>query len=55
MNARYPHGIGRAGAHDSTSGEPVANVRRSTSLYDTAIRANRSLDRDKDGIACEKS
>jgi hypothetical protein len=31
---------------------PVTNFRRSTRL--TAMRWNRGLDRDKDGIACEK-
>jgi hypothetical protein len=28
--------------------------RRSTALYLTAMHYNRGLDRDKDGIACEK-
>jgi hypothetical protein len=46
----YHHGVGRPGAHDHTSGTPVTNFKRSSSLY----RANRSLDRDRDGIACEK-
>jgi len=35
---------------DHTSGTPVTNFRRSNRLY----RQNRGLDRDKDGIACEK-
>jgi Excalibur calcium-binding domain len=50
LNARYPHGVGRVGARDHTSGVPVTNFRRSNRLY----RLNRGLDRDKDGIACEK-
>ena len=52
LNARYPHGVGRYGAHDHTrSGtDPVTNFKRSNVLY----AANRGLDRDKDGIACEK-
>ena len=54
VNKRYPHGVGRVGARDKTSGEPVTNFKRSTLLYKTAIRYNRGLDRDKDGIACEK-
>jgi hypothetical protein len=54
VNARYPHGVGRMGAHDKTSGTPVTNFKHSTFLYRTAMRYNRGLDRDKDGIACEK-
>jgi hypothetical protein len=30
------------------------DVQRSTLLYRRAMRYNRGLDRDKDGIACEK-
>jgi Excalibur calcium-binding domain len=33
---------------------PVTNFKRSTFLYRIAMRYNRGLDRDKDGIACEK-
>jgi hypothetical protein len=54
VNARYPHGVGKVGAHDKTSGEPVTNFRRSTRLYRLAMSYNRGLDRHKDGIACEK-
>jgi Excalibur calcium-binding domain len=54
LNKRYPHGVGRRLARDKTSGTPVTNFRRSTVLYNTAMRYNRGLDRDKDGIACEK-
>jgi hypothetical protein len=50
LNRVYPHGVGRYGARDHTSGDPVTNFRRSNRLY----RLNRGLDRDKDGIACEK-
>jgi hypothetical protein len=55
VNARYPHGVGRVGAHDATSGDPVTNFKRSNLLYRTAMKYNRGLDRDKDGIACEKA
>jgi hypothetical protein len=41
-------------AHDRTSGVAVKNFRRSTRLYNIAMRWNRGLDRDRDGIACEK-
>lgn len=51
LNARYPHGVGRVGARDHTSGTPVTNFKRSNKLY----RENISRDRDKDGIACEKA
>jgi len=55
VNKRFPHGVGKLRAHDrTTSGDPVTNFRRSTRLYLTAMRWNRGLDRDKDGIACEK-
>jgi Excalibur calcium-binding domain len=53
-NKRYPHGVGKRFARDKTSGTPVTNFRRSTLLYNRAMRYNRGLDRDKDGIACEK-
>ena len=55
VNARYPHGVGKVLAHDETSGVPVTNFKRSTLLYTRAMHFNRGLDRDKDGIACEKA
>jgi Excalibur calcium-binding domain len=54
VNARYPHGVGRNHAHDSTTGVPVTNFKHSTRLYKIAMHYNKGLDRDKDGIACEK-
>jgi Excalibur calcium-binding domain len=54
VNKRYPHGVGKVGARDRTSGTPVRSFRRSNLLYRTAMRYNRGLDRDKDSIACEK-
>jgi hypothetical protein len=51
LNRAYPHGVGKPGAHDHTSGTPVTTFKRSTALY----RANASKDRDGDGIACEKA
>ena len=54
LNKRYPHGLGRRLARDRTSGQPVRNFYRSTRLYLVAMSHNRGLDRDKDGIACEK-
>jgi excalibur calcium-binding domain-containing protein len=54
VNRRFPHGVGKLHAHDNTTGVPVTNFRHSTRLYNTAMSYNRGLDRDKDGIACEK-
>ena len=55
FNKTYAHGVGRRGARDRTkSGDPVTNFRRSTLIYNRAIRWNSDLDRDKDGVACEK-
>jgi hypothetical protein len=54
VNKRYPHGVGKLGAHDKTTGTPITTFKRSTRLYRIAISYNRGLDRDKDGIACEK-
>jgi hypothetical protein len=50
LNKVYPHGVGRKGARDKTSGTPVTSFKVSNSLYN----ANRGSDRDGDGIACEK-
>lgn len=50
----YPHGLGKATARDKTSGTPVTNFKHSTKKYKKAIRNNSDLDRDRDGIACEK-
>jgi hypothetical protein len=54
VNKRFPHGVGRVGARDRTAGEPVTNFTHNNYLYRLAMRYNRGLDRDKDGIACEK-
>jgi Excalibur calcium-binding domain len=55
LNKRYPHGVGRVGARDKTSETPVTTFRRSTLIYRRAMSYNRGLDRDKDGIACERA
>ena len=54
VNRRYPHGVGRNHAHDATTGVPVTNFKHSTRLYKIAMSYNKGLDRDHDGIACEK-
>jgi hypothetical protein len=55
-NNVYRHGVGRRFARDKVraGATPVTTFRRSTLLYNRAMRYNRGLDRDKDGIACEK-
>ena len=55
LNKRYPHGVGRFGAHDKTTGVHVTDFVHSTWLYEVVISYNRGLDRDHDGIACEKA
>jgi Excalibur calcium-binding domain len=53
MHAKYKHGVGLTGAKDkvtSKSDKPVTNFYRSNAIY----KANKKLDRDHDGIACEK-
>ena len=53
VHHKYAHGVGRAAAHDKTSGKPVTNFKHSNALYKTAMANNKGLDRDKDNIACE--
>jgi hypothetical protein len=55
LNKKWPHGVGRKGAHDKTSGTPVRNFFRSTKQYNLAVSHNGTLDRDGDKIACEKA
>jgi hypothetical protein len=60
MNKVYPHGVGRKHAHDKTSGTPVTNFKRSNKIYSynngggNRHPNEKDLDRDNDGIACEK-
>lgn len=54
LNAVYQHGVGKTGAHDKGTGKsfrPVTTFRTDTALYQANAK---KLDRDKDGIACEK-
>ena len=55
LNKKYPHGVGKVGAKDQSSGRKVTNFKKSNSVYKTAMSHNRGLDRDGDGIACEKA
>jgi hypothetical protein len=58
VHTKYRHGVGKVGAHDRTTGTPVTTFYRSTRLYNIAMSYNSqrgyNLDRDRDGIACEK-
>jgi hypothetical protein len=62
LNAVYPHGVGKKGAKDHVSGKtkPVTNFTVSTAVYSLNNGPHVSggkeydLDRDNDGVACEK-
>lgn len=54
LNKKYKHGVGKKNARDKTTGKPVTTFTRSDQDYKTAMKHNKGLDRDKDGIACEK-
>ena len=60
MNNDYPHGAGRKGARDHTAGKRVRNFTRNNKVYsyNDGKGANPpreyDLDRDNDGIACER-
>lgn len=62
LNAVYPHGVGKSGAKDHVSGksQPVTNFKVSTTVYNLNNGPHKfggkeyDLDRDNDGVACEK-
>lgn len=60
LNKVYPHGVGKSGATDHTSGTKVKNFTVSTTVYKmndgprNQASGEYDLDRDNDGIACEK-
>ena len=57
LNKEYPGGISRSGAIDMTKkkGKVVpASPKKSPVVDDAIYEANRKLDKDKDGVACEK-
>jgi len=65
LNKDFRHGVGRRGAVDKTSGMRVRNFTRNTRVYllnngprtsGAAVgKGQYDLDRDNDGIACEKA
>lgn len=60
LNKVYKHGVGKKGAKDKTSGKRVTNFKVSNALYahndggKKRYKGEKDLDRDNDGIACEK-
>lgn len=57
----HPHGVGRSGATDKTSGKPVTTFLVNTALYQRndgqtpRYSGEHDLDRDNDGVACEQA
>ena len=60
LNKDYAHGVGKKGAEDKTNGKKVTNFTVSNKVYgmNNGPRNKKTgeydLDRDNDGIACEK-
>jgi hypothetical protein len=59
LNKKYKHGVGKKGARDLIKGKyvkgrSVTTFKVSTKIYNEAMKANKRLDGDKDGVACEK-
>ena len=60
LNKVYPHGVGKSGAKDRTSGKRVTYFKVSNDLYahhdggSKRYAGEHDLDRDNDGIACAK-
>lgn len=52
LNKKYPHGVARPGARDKVRGKtrPATGFAVNKAVY----KRNTHLDRDKDGVACEK-
>ena len=52
MQKTYKHGVGKKGAKDKVRSDtkPVTNFKVSNAIY----TKYKGMDRDKDGIACEK-
>ena len=57
LNKVYPGGVSQNGAVDMTkkNGKLIAaKPKKGATVDDAVYEANKKLDRDKDGIACEK-
>ena len=56
VHKRYPHGVGKLRATRSSAGQHRArdDVQAQHTALQHAMRYNKRLDADKDGVACEK-
>ncbi len=56
LQQTYAHGVGKATATDKVRGttKPVTTWKKDTKAYQKAVAARPDLDRDRDGVACEK-
>lgn len=57
LNKIYPGGVSKNGATDMTkkNGKAVkASPKKVPTIDDAGYKKNKGLDRDKDGVACEK-
>ena len=56
LQQTFPHGVGKATATDRVRGatKPVTTWKKDTQAYQRAVAARPDLDRDRDGVACEK-
>ena len=62
LNKVYPHGVAKSGAVDKTSGKPVTTFWVQNAAYSvndgphqSGTKTDYDLDRDNDGISCEKA
>jgi hypothetical protein len=56
LHKDYKHGVGKTHAKDKVTvkSKPVTNFTHSTTKYKKIVAYNSDLDRDHDGVACEK-
>ncbi|WP_075204339.1 excalibur calcium-binding domain-containing protein [Haematomicrobium sanguinis] len=54
LTKKYPHGVGKKGARDLANGKPKRNAKNLHRVDNALYTANKHLDRDRDGIACER-
>ncbi len=56
LHKKFKHGVGKSNAKDKVRGstKPVKTFKKSTKIYKSVVAFNRDLDRDRDGVACEK-
>ncbi len=54
LTKKYPHGVGKKGARDLANGKPKRGAKNNFRVDNALYAANKHLDRDRDGIACER-